>query len=249
MRLGSIMFSIFVLSVPVFAQPTPTADELAHRTFDVLAGDGAWERARFFSYTFTLIGDGQVVSQFPQKWDRVTGDYQVSGKRADGLAFEATINVLTGAVHGSIQGREVHDAADLKSLYDIASERFINDTFWLLMPLKMFDPGFYRAYDGTRSDTCGHTWDVLKITVEAVKGKPTATYWAWINRDTRMVEQWDIKLATMPADAPPVSVVFHDYRRIAGLLISTRREARGQNQVVRFDDLQILPETPKDSFK
>jgi hypothetical protein len=52
----------------------------------------------------------------------------------------------------------------------------------------------------------------------------------------------------MKPEDVPLQVMFRDYRRIAGLLISVRREVRGRNQIVRLDDLQILPDVPKGAF-
>ena len=247
----SMIFSVFLIASAALAQLTapPSADEVAHRAFNIIGGDGAWERARYFSFTFTVVKDGKIVSSFPQKWDRATGIYRVRGSGPDGIPFEATINVNNGTGHGSVQGRAVTDAKEFKSLYDLAYLRFANDTFFLLMPLKMFDPVVQREYDGQRTDTCGHTWDLLKLTVkEGAAFTPPGVHWPWINRDTGVVEEWDMKLTTMKPDDPPVEVMFRDYRRIAGLLISLRREIRGKNQIVRLDDLQILPEVPKGAF-
>jgi hypothetical protein len=249
MRIVSILFSVFLVASGSLAQKTPSADDLAHRTVDLLGG-GALERARYFSFTFKVEKNNKEVSSSPQQWDRVTGDYHVSARRPDGISFDATINVKTGAVRGTIEGRSVSSPDELKKLFQFAYERYINDTFWVLMPLMMLDPPFQRAYDGPRNDTCGHTWDLLKLTVAVQPGNPPAgTYWPWINRNTGMVEEWDMKPAGMSPDMHPIEVVFHDYRRVAGLLISLRREVRGPNQTVRFDDLLILPEPPKGAFK
>ena len=248
MRIVSILFAASLIASSSFAQKTPSADELAHRSVDLLGG-GALERARYFSFTFK-VEKNNVVGSFPQQWDRVTGDYHVTGRRPDGIPFEATINVNTGAAHGTIGGRVISSPDELKKLFQFAYERYISDTFWLLMPLMMLDPPFQRAYDGPRNDSCGHTWDLLKLTVEVKPGNPPpGVYWPWINRDTGMVEEWDMKPVGLRADQPPIEVIFHDYRRVAGLLISLRREMRGLNQSVRFDDLVILPETPKGAFK
>jgi hypothetical protein len=249
MRFVSILFAALLIASSSFAQKTPSADDLAQRTVDLIGGGGALERARYFSFTFKVEKNNQVVS-FPQQWDRVSGDYHVSGRRPDGIPFEATINVKTGAVRGAIEGRTVSSPDELKKLFQFAYERYVSDTFWLLMPLMMLDPPFQRAYDGPRNDSCGHTWDLLKLTVEVKPGNPPAgVYWPWISRNTGMVEEWDMKPAGLKADQPPIEVMFHDYRRVAGLLISLRREMRGLNQSVRFDDLVILPETPKGAFK
>ena len=81
-----IVVSVAILSatlLPAFAQ---TADDVARRAIDVLAGP-AWEKARYFAFTFTVEREGKIVVSFPQRWDRYTGDYRVSGKDAKGDDF------------------------------------------------------------------------------------------------------------------------------------------------------------------
>jgi hypothetical protein len=227
--------------------PDPVADDLARRTIDILGGP-AWEKARFLSFTFNLERNGQVAASFPQQWDRTTGLYRVSGKDPKGVPFVVVENVNTKAGRAWQNGVEVHDPAALQELLSIGYRRFINDTFWLLMPLKMLDPGVRRSSLGERTDACGHKWDVVKVIFEQGANVQTDVYWAWINRDTGIVEEWDMKLQGAPANELPVEVFFHDFRRVGGLLISTRREVKGKNQVVRLDDLQVLPEVPKGAF-
>ena len=250
MRIFATLLSMFLTASSVLAQKLPTADELAHRTINAMGGTSALDRARYFSFTFKVEKDKKEVASFPQRWDRLTGDYHVSARRPDGIAFEATINVKTGAVRGTIQGRTVTSADDKKKLFQFAYERYVADTFWVMMPLMMLDPPFERAYDGPRSDTNGHTWDLLKLTVEVKPGNPPAgVYWPWINRETGLVDEWDMLPAGLAPGQPPIEVRFSDYRKIAGLLISVRRDVRPAIQTVRFDDLQILPAPPKDAFK
>jgi len=42
--------------------------------------------------------------------------------------------------------------------------------------------------------------------------------------------------------------VFHDFRRVNGLLISTRREMRNKNQSIRLDDLKVSSDVPAGAF-
>src|SRR5256885_8644031 len=102
MRFVSILFSMFLIVSNVFAQKAPSADDIAHRSLEILGGGGALERARYFSFTFKVQKSNDTMS-FAQQWDRVTGDYHVAGRRPDGIPFDATINVKSGSVHGTIQ--------------------------------------------------------------------------------------------------------------------------------------------------
>lgn len=232
---------------PAPAPPALSADDLARRAFDILAGP-AWEKARYFSFTFNVDRDGKRVASFPQKWDRFTGDYSVSGTDQQGKKFVIVMNSNTK------QGKAWEDGVELtgdklNEKLTLGYRRFINDTYWLLMPLKMLDPGVHRTFEASRDDACGHTWDLLRLSFDQGVGlTPADVYWAWINRDTGIVDFWDMKLTGSKPEEPPVSAVFHDFRRVGGLLISTRREVRGKNQVVRLDDVQVLPEVPKGTF-
>lgn len=251
MRTASVIFlTLFTLSSAGAAeQPAARADDLARRALDILGGGTAWQKARYISFTFKVEREGKVVSSFQQRLDRYSGDYRVSGKNPEGVPFEAVLNLKTKAIHGTKDGNPVTEKAQLEELFEIAYRRFINDTNWLLMPLEMFDPGVHRSSEGERTDSCGRTWDVVKLTFDPSRGfAPGDIYWFWINRDTGVVEEWDTKSGTAPDD-PLLQVVMRDYRRVGGLMLSTRREVKNKNQTLRFDDLQVLAETPKDAFK
>lgn len=226
----------------------PAADELARRAIDILGGP-EWQKARYVSFTFNLERNGQAASSFPQQWDRVTGDYKVSGNDPNGVPFTVIENMNSRKGRAWQNGLAVTDPTALQNLLTLGYRRFINDTFWLLMPLKMLDPGVYRKAMGERVDGCGRKWDVVRVIFDQGPGVPTDVYWAWINRDSGIVEEWDMKLQGTPVTEPAVEVFFHDYRRVAGVLISTRREVKGKNQTVRIDDLKILPEPPKGAFE
>ncbi|HEY4642932.1 MAG TPA: hypothetical protein VII75_16450, partial [Thermoanaerobaculia bacterium] len=123
------------------------------------------------------------------------------------------------------------------------------DTYWLLMPIKSMDPGVHREYVGERSDQCGHTWDVVKLSFDKVGLTPGDNYWMWVNRDTGIVDEWDMHLQNMKPDDIPLPVYFHDFKRIGGLLLSTRRELRGKTSSIELTDISVASEVPKGAFE
>ena len=78
---------------------------------------------------------------------------------------------------------------------------------------------------------------------------PTDSYSVWVNRDTGLIDYWDMKLTGSSPDEPPLTVTFRDYQRVGGLLVSTRREIASKKQTVRLEELQVLPEPPKGAFQ
>lgn len=248
MKKMTLLFLILIPSIAL-AQATRTADEVSRRALDVLGGGPAWERARYISFTFNVERFGKLVSTFPQSLDRSTGEYRVSGKTEDNLPFDVVVNIPTKKGHGTLGGEAVSKGEKWTQLYNIAYRRFINDMNWLLMPVQIMDSRVHRTYEGERTDSCGHTWDVVKLTWDASAGMtPGDIYWLWINRDTGVVEEWDTRSGTMAPEEAPVAIIFRDYQRVGGLLLSLRREVKGKDQIMRFDALKVLPAVPKGAF-
>ncbi len=135
------LLAILILTISAHSviaqQAAPSGDDVARRAIDVLAG-AEWERARYFAFTFTVVRDGKVAVAFPQKYDRFTGDYRVSGKDQAGDTFDIVMNVNTKQGRAWKNGAAV---ADPQEMLTRGYRRFVNDTYWLLMPLKSMDPG------------------------------------------------------------------------------------------------------------
>ena len=238
-RILSLFVALFAL-----AAHAQQADDVSRRALDVLAGP-AWEKARYLAFTFNVERDGKILASYAQAWDRFTGDYRVSGKNREGQDQLVIMNVNTKEGKAWKNGEPV---ADPKELLTFGYRRFINDTYWLLMGFKSFDPGVSREYAGEKSDDCGHKYDVVKFSFDKVGLTPGDVYWMWVNRDSGLVDQWHMKLeGSKPEDEPSV-VLFHDYGRYGGLLISKRREMKGRNQFIRLDDIVVSEKVPPGAF-
>jgi hypothetical protein len=228
----------------VTASAQPTADAVAQRAIDVLAGP-AWNDARYFAFTFAVEREGKIAASWAQRWDRFTGDYRVSGKNRDGDEVLVVMNTNTKEGKAWKNGQAV---ADPKELLTFGYRRFINDTYWLLMGFKSFDPGVSREYAGEKTDDAGNVHDVVRFSFDKVGLTPGDVYWMWVNRKTGLVDQWHMKLeGSKPEDEPGV-VIFHDYKRFGGLQISTRREMKGQGTFILLNDIAVAKSVPAGAF-
>ena len=244
MRMKLLSAMVLALFTTLVAQAQPAADEAARRAMDVLAGP-AWDQARYFAFSFNVERDGKIAASYAQRWDRFTGDYRVSGKNREGQDVDVIMNVNTKQGRAWKNGEEVTDPAELLTF---GYRRFINDTYWLLMGFKAFDPGVTRTYDGEKADACGRAHDVVRLSFDKVGLTPGDIYWMWVNKDTGLVDEWHMKLEGSKPEDAPTPVLFHDYRRIGGLLISTRREIKGRGQFIRLDDVTVAAEVPAGAF-
>lgn len=231
---------LMVLNASTVALADPGA--VATRAFDVMAGP-AWERARYIAFTFNVERDGKIAASYPQRLDRFTGEYLVSGKDRENRSFVVIMNVNTRAGKAWLDGAAV---ANSKELLELGYGRFINDTYWLLMPLKLRDPGVKLESAGERNE-CDDSWDVVKLSFEQGVGlTPGDQYWVWVNRDTGLVDVWEMLLQGQTNQR---KVIFKNYRRFGDLLLSTQREFTEGGTKIRLDDVTVRADVPPDAFK
>ncbi len=186
--------------------PQEKADSLAAAVLDAAGGAEAWQSLPFLAFEFGAERDGERSTTAAHVWDRMTGAYRVEWTHRD-TAIVALFNVRTR------EGRIFADGSELPSeaarpFLDRAYTRFINDTYWLLMPVKLLDPGVNRHYEADSSDA---ETEVLRLTFGQVGLTPGDTYWVYVDRPTGRVNRWAYVLQHNP-DGPPTFAEWTDWQ-------------------------------------
>jgi hypothetical protein len=170
------------------------ADSLAWRLVEGAGGLEAWSSLPHLRFDFAV---GQDTVEGPRRkhlWDRATGRYRLEFPAGDDSVLVALFDVdafdpaaPTGAVY--YDGTPL-DSAEVRRWLPEAHARFINDTYWLLAPLKLFDPGVRRAL---APDSAHAGLDVLHLSFEGVGLTPGDQYWLFADADGRLV-RWSFLL-------------------------------------------------------
>jgi len=226
------------------AERDPKADAVGKELIAALGGEKSWETARQFQFDFVVEREGKTVARFSHVWDRYTGDYRVSGTDKSGAPFLVLLNVNTKQGKAFINGKPA-EGEEQEKLLKMAYGRFINDTYWLLAPWKVFDPGVTLAYDGEKPCPGGGSCDVLKLSFENVGLTPKDVYWLWVTRDGRQMVQWQFVLNG--ASEEPTTVSWKNWQKFAGVSLSVEKEILGKNTFIRFDKVSVSP-TREDSL-
>ncbi len=234
-----------VAAVAGAADATPSAREIAQRSFDIVAG-AAWDDARYVAFTFNVERDGKTGTSRSHRWDRFTGEYRVEGRDREGRTYIVLFNLDTKEGRAWLDGEKQSDPSDL---LERGYGAFINDTYWLLVPAKMMDPGVNLEAAGTRTDDCGRTYDGVKLSFDEVGLTPGDQYWFWIDRDTGLVNLWQMQLQNMKPEDPKREYLFREYQRIGGLLISLSRPALNGSARIWFSGVDVRPDVPKGAFE
>ncbi len=220
------------------AERDAKADAVGKEFLAALGGETAWDKARQLKFDFVVEREGKTVARFSHAWDRYTGDYRVSGTDKAGAPFIVFFNVNTKQGKALVNGTPV-EGEEKEKLLKTAYGRFINDTYWLLAPWKIFDPGVTLAYEGEKPCPGSRTCDVLKLSFDNVGLTPKDIYWLWITRDGRQMVQWQYVLNG--AQEEPTTAVWKNWQKMGGMSLSTEKEIVGKNAVIRFENMSVSP--------
>jgi hypothetical protein len=242
-------------SEPTAAVPTDTiapetrADSVAYRLLQAHGAD-AWATAPYLRFNFGIEtpNGGQTIAR--HLWDRTTGEYRIEWSAGPDSSYVALVNVreqrdgrLDGTVY--LNGNELTGTAG-ESTREQAYGRFVNDTYWLLAPLKVYDPGVNRTYVAD-SSTADH--DVIQLTFNDVGRTPGDQYWLYVSTETGQLDRWAYHLQGMPDDAPPQFYDWTQYQELQApdgtVRLAPRKEAVEADRALLTNQL-ALPESPPD---
>jgi hypothetical protein len=244
MRRAASIFVLFVLGVaiPLRAEDA-RATAVGKSMIEAMGGTSAWDHARYFRFDFTVVRSGKKVASFSHFWDRWTGRYRVEGEDAHGVAWKAYFNVNTKEGDYWVNGAKTEGDTRAKGLEN-AYGRFINDTYWLLAPWKVFDPGVNLEYVGEVKDTAGRDCDEIKLSFGNVGLTPKDVYWMDVDKSSHIMNEW--KFVLNGGSDPPTLVEWKDWRKFGGIMLSVSKPIVGKPSEIRFENLQVS-ETPDDT--
>ncbi|MBI4544361.1 MAG: hypothetical protein HY703_04115 [Gemmatimonadetes bacterium] len=223
----------------------PEVRRVHSRMMAAMGGADAWESARYFEFDFVVYRGGQEAARWRHRWDRWRGDYRLSGIRR-GDTILALFNV-NHAADGRVwlNGQPVQPPrAD--SLRQFAYARFINDSYWLIMPYKWTDPGVHLSYAGRQTDPNGRAWEAVKLTFENVGLTPENEYLAFISPETGLMERWH----HFPrAGAEPAIYDWTDWQRFGPILLSTNKPNPDRSAAIRFENVRVDTRVPAGAFQ
>ena len=230
---------------PVPAQSDPRAVALGREMIAALGGEAAWDKARLFRFDFVVLREGKEASRSRHVWDRYTGDYRLQGVDKAGAPYTVYFNVNSRSGTVFVNGRPAEGEAR-DALVKTAYGRFVNDSYWLLAPWKIFDPGVTLAHDGEKP--CpgelpgGNLCDVLRLSFgETVGLTPKDVYWMWITREGRRLVGWQYVVGG--AQEPPSTALWKDWQTFEGVALSLQKEVLGRPIVLAFENVSVAAST------
>jgi hypothetical protein len=195
------------------AQSDPEAIELAKNVIEASGGQSQWDKVRHLQWTF--------FGRRTLWWDKQDNLCRIHFP-ADEMTLMIDLDEKTGQV---ALGDSLYNHPDTVQKYlDIAYRVWVNDSYWLVMPFKMMDPGVQLKYLGADTTANGIPAQVVEMTYENVGVTPQNKYHVYVDEETSLIAQWDY-FSTATDSEPRLSTPWKGYQEFGGIQLSGDRGA------------------------
>ncbi|WP_366183578.1 hypothetical protein [Flavobacterium ovatum] len=223
-RVTTFVFALFFVlfsTNSVSAQEDVNVDDIVKEMQVAMGGVTNYNNTKFIQWDF---GKRKLF------WNKWTGDVRVENPEDNQIIF-VNVNTLKGKVYEN--GSLVEDDKKANSLLKKAKNWWINDSYWLVMPWKLQDPGVTLTYVKTEQLPDGNTADVLQMTFSAVGVTPENKYWVYVDQKEQLIKQWSYFKSFNDLE-PKFTLAWDNYQKAGNILLSYNRSkgANGPRNVV-----------------
>lgn len=178
-----------------------------------------------FRYVFEA-GESQIFTA-AHHWDLAGHRDRVVWRDPDGHRYDALLDLETGVAHGYVDGREAEgDLQDV--LTSKARQRFASDTYYLALPMRLFDPEAHLIHAGEgRLD--GRTVEILEVHPEGPRAPVLRLF---VDPEGLRVHRSEVAIEGHPEQLRGAS--WDAYRPVGPLLLAHehRLDSRGHRMVL-----------------
>lgn len=221
-------------SPPRWKAPETEAEEVAAGIFEAHGGP-EWEQIRRLAFRFVVETDGETTFVATHYWDLDDDVAQIRWKDDDGSWWSVVVDIdEASARSASIDGKSL-EGERLEEAAEAGYHRWVNDTYWLLMPIKLFDPGV----DLTLEEPIENDEQVLAplvLSFDDVGLTPGDRYRVFIDREDRTVDHWEMMLEGR--DETTI-VDWREYEDIGPLRLPVERHWRDGDRKITFEIIQV----------
>lgn len=232
---NSLLSYIFIFVVTsVAAQNTDSkATAIADEVMEAMGGQKVWDKTRHLHWNF--FGARSLT------WDKWTGNVRIDVPK-DETVYLFNVNTMLGKAE--VKGEALTNSEALKAALEKAKSIWINDSYWLIMPFKLQDPGVTLTYEGEKDTEAGNKADVLGLTFNQVGLTPQNKYLVFVDKESRLVTQWSF-FRNANDEKPGFTLPWGDYKSYDKLKLSGERGERDLTDIKVF---KKLPDSVYTSF-
>ncbi len=223
------------------------ADSLALRVYRACGGPEVWQVLPYVRFDYAVAHDGSRRLLAHHLWHRPSGRYRLEWVREDDSLYVALFNVRTRRGQVYRNGRPLAEAAN-RRLLEEAYRRFANDTFWLLLPVRLFEPEVQRFYE---ADSATAMHEVLRLELKQADWLPARRFWLYVDRQEGLISAL-VYLTRDNPEALPARYYWEGYQTwetpFGSVRLATRKVFRYAPLIIFTDNLAFPDALPEALF-
>lgn len=225
----TILVSLFItLAISTSAQTyhhDAKAGAIADASLKAMGGRENYDSVRYISWLF--FGRRFHV------WDKYTGDIRI--EYGEGNLVLMNVHSKKGRVWE--KGNEITDSALVEEKMTWGYEVWINDSYWVVMPYKLHDPGVNLAYAREDKSSDGRAVDVLTMTFNEVGVTPNNKYEVYVDKKTHFITEFSY-YPKADDNKPKFLMPWSNWRSFGKIMLS---DSRGDNGMAPLNTFSELP--------
>lgn len=217
------------------SQSDSAALMLADKVCAAAGGTVRLEAVLSLSFRFVLKADSGVVSSWRHDWDRRGQRYRLSGALTSGEQVLVFLNLNTQDGRAFLNGIPANDEQH-QALLAMAYSRFTSDTYWLLLPFKLKDPGARLEYRGAKQ-IGADSFEVIRLGfIDDVGLTPENEFEIFIDPVSHMIRRWEYY---EHPEARPLIAWWENEQDFNGLKLATERRLEESLRTIVFEEIVV----------
>lgn len=181
------------------------------------SGGDNWSKIKEIDFSFVVEQEGKQLFGAQHRWNVAAMTDAVKWKDKEGKDHDVTANLSKPASDGEEK---------------TAFARWVNDSYWLLAPLKIRDQGV-KVEAGGPKDLSGIQVETINLSFENVGLTPTDRYVLYIDPQTKLPKAWDY----IPQTGTGMQATWEKYQNFGGLVLATEHNFNGKT--IRLADIKV----------